>query len=64
MAGTIRYSLNGVSFEWDAGKATRNRLRHGVAFELACEVFFDPFARWLDPHCLGAPRNLARASDL
>jgi hypothetical protein len=48
MDGTIRYSLNGLSFEWDADKAARNRLRHGVPFELACEVFFDPFARWLD----------------
>jgi hypothetical protein len=40
--------LHGVSFEWDIEKAARNRLQHGVPFEIACEVFFDPFARWLD----------------
>ena len=48
MNQTVRYRLNGVSFEWDAAKAANNRFRHGVPFELACEVFFDPFARWLD----------------
>jgi uncharacterized DUF497 family protein len=48
MSHTVRYLLNGVSFEWDAEKAARNRFRHGVPFELACEVFFDPFACWLD----------------
>lgn len=48
MSRTVRYRLNGVSFEWDADKAARNRLQHGVPFEWACEVFFDPFVRWLD----------------
>jgi uncharacterized DUF497 family protein len=48
MPRTARYRLSGVSFEWDVEKEARNRLRHGVPFELACEVFFDPFARWLD----------------
>ena len=48
MSRTIRYHLNGVAFEWDADKAARNRLRHGVPFERACEVFFDPFVRWSD----------------
>ncbi|MGH8863245.1 MAG: BrnT family toxin [Burkholderiales bacterium] len=48
MDRTVRYRLHGVSFEWDANKAASNRVRHGVPFELACEVFFDPFARAVD----------------
>lgn len=29
-------------FEWDAKKATANLRKHGVPFELACTVFYDP----------------------
>jgi hypothetical protein len=29
-------------FEWDAGKATRNLQKHGVALEEAATVFGDP----------------------
>lgn len=45
MTQTIRHQLRGVVFEWDSVKAASNVLRHGVPFELACEVFFDPFVR-------------------
>jgi uncharacterized DUF497 family protein len=45
MNRTVRYGLRGISFEWDADKATSNLSRHGVPFELACEVFFDRFVR-------------------
>ena len=31
-------------FEWDDAKADANFARHGVTFEMACEVFDDPFA--------------------
>jgi len=44
----IRYSLQGILFEWDADKATINFTKHQVAFETACEVFFDPFVHVLD----------------
>jgi uncharacterized DUF497 family protein len=44
----MRYSLQGIAFEWDARKADANRGKHGVDFELACEAFFDPFLRVLD----------------
>ena len=30
--------------EWDPAKAAANRLKHGVAFEEAATVFFDPQA--------------------
>lgn len=33
-----------MSIEWDAAKAVANKLKHGVAFEEAVTVFFDPSA--------------------
>ncbi len=38
----------GQLFEWDIDKAASNLLKHGVSFEKACEVFFDPFVRVVD----------------
>lgn len=29
-------------FEWDAAKAARNRHKHGISFEQAATVFYDP----------------------
>ena len=39
-------------FEWDPAKATRNRGKHGVGFELAATIFRDPLAlsRFDDEH--------------
>lgn len=39
----IVYRLQGVEFEWDETKAQSNIEKHGVTFEEATEVFFDPF---------------------
>jgi uncharacterized protein len=39
----IVYRLQGVEFEWDSNKARSNIEKHGVTFEEATEVFFDPF---------------------
>jgi uncharacterized protein len=39
----IVYRLQGVEFEWDNNKAQSNIEKHGVTFEEATEVFFDPF---------------------
>jgi len=33
----------GVAFEWDDEKAASNLAKHGVSFELAKEVWNDPF---------------------
>jgi uncharacterized DUF497 family protein len=33
-----------MRFEWDPGKARINRRNHGVSFEEACSVFYDPLA--------------------
>ncbi len=37
------FRLEGVEFEWDTNKAESNLEKHGVSFEEAAEVFFDPF---------------------
>ena len=37
------YRLQGIEFEWDENKARSNIEKHGVTFEEAGEVFFDPF---------------------
>lgn len=39
----IRHIFQGELFLWDAKKAESNLKKHGVSFEEACEVFFDPF---------------------
>jgi len=39
------YSKHGLIFEWDADKERDNRSKHGVDFETACEVLFDPLVR-------------------
>ena len=48
----IDYQLHGIRFEWESEKASINLRKHGIAFETACEVFFDPFLRMLDPENL------------
>lgn len=37
------YRLQGIEFEWDVDKALQNVQKHGIRFEEAAEVFFDPF---------------------
>jgi uncharacterized DUF497 family protein len=38
----IHFELNGESFVWSADKASRNERKHGIRFEEAAAVFFDP----------------------
>lgn len=44
----IEFELRGIRFRWNAEKARRNKAKHGVSFEQAAEVFFDPFVRHVD----------------
>jgi hypothetical protein len=37
------YKFGDEEFVWNDKKARDNRRKHGVSFEEACEVFFDPF---------------------
>jgi hypothetical protein len=39
------YEVHGTSFRWDKDKAQSNLVKHGVSFEVATMVFFDPFLR-------------------
>ncbi|MBA3634657.1 MAG: BrnT family toxin [Acidobacteria bacterium] len=39
----VIFELQGINFEWDEEKYAANLRKHGVKFETAAEVFFDPF---------------------
>jgi uncharacterized DUF497 family protein len=52
-----RFELNGVTFIWASAKALRNQHKHGVCFEQAAEVFFDPFLRLVDADRNQEPRD-------
>ncbi|MBI1765347.1 MAG: BrnT family toxin [Acidobacteria bacterium] len=45
---SVIFGLRGNEFEWDETKAFSNEEKHQVSFETACEVFFDPLARYGD----------------
>ena len=49
-----------MRFEWDAEKANRNLKKHGVSFEEAVTVFYDPLsATFEDPdHSVGEYRYI------
>lgn len=42
------YRLQGIEFVWDDQKAHQNVANHGITFEEAAEVFFDPFYQYGD----------------
>lgn len=43
----VEYRFNGINFVWDRMKARLNLRKHGVAFETAREIFFDPFVTFI-----------------
>jgi uncharacterized DUF497 family protein len=55
----VVYRLQGVEFEWDHEKAQLNITNHGITFEEAAEVFFDPFYQYGDatPAHVREPRD-------
>lgn len=57
------FELRGVLFRWDPEKADRNLRRHGVPFEQAVQVFFDPFVRYVDASRGGEARDGAIGAD-
>ena len=44
----VIFHLQGIGFEWDEEKYAVNLRKHGVKFEEAAEVFFDPENRFGD----------------
>ena len=57
MDSTFRYQ--GQTFVWNLEKAALNQSKHGVSFERACEVFFDPFLRMVNAGTEEEPRIAA-----
>lgn len=55
----VSYQIQGQLFEWDAEKAAVNLRKHGISFERACEVFFDPFIFLVDATGPGEAREAA-----
>lgn len=60
----IRFELNGENFVWHADKALRNFRKHGIRFEQAAEVFFDPLFVLLDASRATESRDAAVGFDL
>jgi uncharacterized DUF497 family protein len=54
---TIVYWLQGVEFVWDEARAASNIQKHGVTFEEAAEIFFDPFYQTGDATIENEPRE-------
>jgi uncharacterized protein len=44
----IYFVRHGQRFCWNSDKAVANFKKHGIRFEQACEVFFDPFVNLLE----------------
>jgi uncharacterized DUF497 family protein len=59
----IEYELRGVRFRWNEDKAKLNAEKHGVSFEQAAQVFFDPFLRYVDASRDGEQRDGAVGCD-
>jgi uncharacterized protein len=55
----VHFVLGGQRFRWDAKKATANLAKHGLRFEQACEVFFDPFVRFFNASAEEEARDAA-----
>ena len=57
----VVFRLQGSEFEWNGEKAATNLAKHGVRFEEAAEVFFDPFCQYGDatPEGVGEQRDFA-----
>ena len=53
----LAFLYQGQRFVWDAEKASTNLAKHGVSFEKACEVFFDPFVHIKDAGTLEEQRD-------
>jgi uncharacterized protein len=52
-SGDVVHDRNDIRFIWNPDKAVSNRRKHGVSFETACEIFFDPFVRLISSEVIG-----------
>lgn len=44
----VEHKHQEIDFEWDSDKAAGNFAKHDIAFETACEAFFDPLVLLVD----------------
>ena len=51
------FQLHGLEFEWDEEKYAVNLRKHGVKFEEATQVFFDPLSIYDDASVGGEQRE-------
>ncbi len=51
------YKFNGIEFVWNKAKSKSNYQKHGITFEQAAQVFFDPFFRLMDAGDKGEMRD-------
>lgn len=59
----IEFTRHGIRFGADRDKARRNLRKHGVSFEQAAEVFFDPFLKMVDASRHDEARDAIIGSD-
>ncbi|WP_420645095.1 BrnT family toxin [Candidatus Leptofilum sp.] len=52
-----RIHYRGINFEWDTEKAYANFRKHGIDFQTAVELFFDPFLMSLQDKIEGGERR-------
>jgi uncharacterized DUF497 family protein len=55
----VRFLYCGQHFVWNSEKASANIVKHGVSFEIACQVFFDPLVCLQDASDEGEERDAA-----
>lgn len=53
----ITFEFQGSEFEWNEKKYAANLNKHGIRFETAAEVFFDPFRQTGDATVDGEERR-------
>ena len=59
----VEYELRNIRFRWNQEKAAANIAKHGISFEQACQIFFDPFVRYQDASDKGETRDAALGAD-
>ena len=60
----VRLTRYGQCFVWDSGKASLNQAKHGLSFETACDVFFDPLIRFANAQVNDQSRDAAIGMDV
>lgn len=60
----VHFKLSGESFVWDSEKALQNERKHGIRFDEAAGVFFDPLFVIVDASRNAEARNAAIGFDV